>query len=114
MRSDAKTVDEYIDELEGERKEIIIWLRKLLNNEVPGLRESMEYGMPTYKKGEKFFAFASQVQHVSLYISDTSLLERYGEKLGKVSLGKSCLRFRHRSDLDEETVSDLLRMSEGE
>lgn len=111
MRSEAKTVDEYIDELQGERKEIIIWLREVLNTAVPGLHESMEYGMPTYNKGEKYFAFASQVQYASLYVSDLDLLRSYKNKLGKVSLGRSCIRFRHLSDIDQKAVVELLKVS---
>lgn len=111
MRSQARTVDEYIDGLEGEGKEVITWLREVLNTAVPGLHESMEYGMPTYHKEEVHFAFASQKQHFSLYVSDLDLLKLYKGKLGKVSLGRSCIRFRHLSDINQEAVTELLRIS---
>ena len=114
MRSDAATVDEYIDELEGERKEAVKRLRQVLIENVPDLEESMDYGMPTYRRGDELYAFASQKQYVSLYVPDTYVMRAYADELGRVDLGKNCVRFRHLEDLDMEAVSRMLReMTEG-
>jgi uncharacterized protein YdhG (YjbR/CyaY superfamily) len=114
MQSDAATVDEYIEELEGDRKEAAKRLRQVLNETVPDLDESMDYGMPTYRKGDELYAFASQKQYMSLYVPDSYVMKAYANELGKVDLGKNCVRFRHLEDLDMEAVSRMLReMSEG-
>jgi uncharacterized protein YdhG (YjbR/CyaY superfamily) len=114
MRSDAATVDEYIEELEGDRKEAVMRLRKVLFDTIPDLDESMDYGMPTYRKGDELYAFVSQKQYVSLYVPDTYVMQAYAEELGRVDLGKNCVRFRHLDDPDMEAVSRMLReMTEG-
>jgi uncharacterized protein YdhG (YjbR/CyaY superfamily) len=109
MRSDAETVDEYIEELEGERKDIIIRLREVLIGSVADLEESMRYGMPTYTKGEDIYAFNSQKQYVSLYVRDSNMMHAHADKLGKVNLGKGCVRFRHLDDVDMDAISAMLR-----
>ena len=111
MRSEAGTVDEYIETLLTERREVIIWLREMLLGTVPGLEESMEFGMPTYRKGETYYAFASQKHHISLYVRDHGLIRQYSDRLGKVSLGKNCIRFRHLRDIDRGAVEELLSVS---
>lgn len=109
MRSDARTVDEYIEGLEGDRREAIISLREVLNASIPGLDESMRYGMPTYSRGNQVYAFASQKQYVSLYVRDTDVMHNHADRLGKVSLGKNCVRFTKLDDLDLDATAEMLR-----
>ena len=114
VSSNAATVDEYIEELEGERKEAVIRLRQVLKGSVPDLEESMSHGMPYYTKGEDFYAIASQKHYVSLYVHRYELVERYADQLGKVNLGKSCIRFRRLENIDLNVVATMLREMDGQ
>ena len=107
--SEARTVDEYIQSLEGDRKEAVIRLRQVLRGSVPGLEESISHGMPYYTKGEDFYAIASQKQYISFYVSDMDTLKRYSKDLGKVNLGKSWIRFRRLENIDLNTFGEMLR-----
>jgi hypothetical protein len=55
---------------------------------------------------------ASQKAHLSLYVCVTKggryLAEIYGKRLGKASLGKSCIRFKRLEDLDQGVLAELL------
>jgi uncharacterized protein YdhG (YjbR/CyaY superfamily) len=108
VSSDTATVDEYISELEGDRKEAVIRLRTILKGSVPGLEETMSHGMPYYTKGDDFYAIAAQKHYISLYVSDMELLKRYSRRLGKVNLGKSCVRFRRLENIDLNVVGRML------
>ena len=109
MQSDAETVDEYIETLEGERKEAIIRLREIVRETHPHIEESMKYRMPTYYKNDgSYIAYASQKQYISLYIRSEKLVLKYKPKLGKVSLGKNCIRFRKLADMKFEIIRQLL------
>lgn len=85
MQSDAETVDDYIETLEGERREAIIKLRKIVKNTHPKMEESMKYHMPTYSQKDQYIAFASQKQYISLYIRSARLILKYKPRLGKDS-----------------------------
>jgi uncharacterized protein YdhG (YjbR/CyaY superfamily) len=109
VSSQAATVSEYIDELEGERREAVIRLRQVLKGAIPDLEETMSHGMPYYTKGDAYYAIASQRHYLSLYVSDMELLASYRDRLGKVNLGKSCVRFRRLENIDLTVVRDMLQ-----
>lgn len=90
---------------------------------LPGMAKQMlSYGMFHYvyasgRGGDwPVVALANQKHYISLYVSavnDTGYLaEQYGTKLGKVDVGKSCIRFKDLDDLDLEQVKRLLKESE--
>jgi uncharacterized protein YdhG (YjbR/CyaY superfamily) len=65
--------------------------------------------MPTYEyEGRVLCAFASQKQHMSLYM-DTGLVDEHRSDLDGLSVGKSCIRFRKLDNLPLDTVSVVLR-----
>lgn len=107
MRSTAKTVDEYLQEIPEERREAVSDLRARIKRLAPEAEESIQYGMPTWSMGDILFCVASQKQYVSLYV-DPTLLEAYRPKLGKLNLGKGCIRFRHLKDLPMDVVEEMM------
>ena len=50
---------------------------------------------------------------ISLYVlsaqGDAYLAERHADRLGKVAVGKSCIRIRRVADVDTEALGELLR-----
>ncbi|MBN2518444.1 MAG: DUF1801 domain-containing protein [Candidatus Altiarchaeota archaeon] len=107
MRPDANTVDVYIENLAGERRSAISRLGGLRKGLMPGFKESVEYGMPTYTKSGEVFAFASQKDYVSLYVNNRGLIEKHKNKLGRAGFGKNCIRYRRPSEINFKAVEDL-------
>ena len=57
-------------------------------------------------------AIASQKQYISLYLGCTGagyLAEKNKHRLGKVSVGKYCIRFKKLADLDLKVAMDLVK-----
>lgn len=52
-------------------------------------------------------------QYISLYCcaadDDGYVAEQFKERLPKANIGKSCVRFKRLSDLDEEVLKELIR-----
>ena len=52
-------------------------------------------------------------QHIALYVNSTRggryLPEEFGDALGKVSVGRSCVRFKRFEDLDAAALRRLVR-----
>lgn len=122
----AKSDDEYIAMLADERREIIETLDKLIQETVPDLKRWFAYNMlgygrfpyTDYKKREiewPTIALASQKNYISLYVccvdNDGYIAEKYKEDLGKVSVGKSCIRFKKLEDLNMEVVKKVLKLA---
>jgi hypothetical protein len=115
--------EDYIDALSPERKDIILSLDKLIQKTVPSLKpyfayNMLGYGAFDYRNYKKeiikwpVISLASQKNYISLYVcavvDGKYLAEKYKNQLGKVSVGKSCIRFKSLEDLNLDVVKKLL------
>ena len=115
MQSEAKTVDEYLNEAPPERKEALTRLRDLCRSALKGFAESMDYGGPAYaRNGVVEVGFASQKHFIGLYILKQEVVDAYKEQLcGKgVSIGKGAIRYSRPEMIDFELVEAMLIASE--
>lgn len=123
----AATWDEYLAQC-GPREPELRQLDALIRESAPGLAPvlfggmsgtMLGYGMQPYKtKSAKemsewpIVALANQKRHMSLYVSAVIdgqyAAERYEPTLGKVSIGKSCIRFTKLANLDLDGVRAML------
>ena len=129
MQSDAKTVAEYLSNLDDVRREAISAVRGVILDNLPdGYEEAMQFGMITYVvplsvladtyNGQPlmYVALASQKRHMSLYLTnvygDESVeqwfRERYRAAGKKLDMGKSCVRFRKLDDLPLTLVGEVV------
>ncbi len=129
MQSDAKTVAEYLSNLDDVRREAISAVRGVILDNLPdGYEEAMQFGMITYVvplsvladtyNGQPlmYVALASQKRHMSLYLTnvygDESVeqwfRERYRAAGKKLDMGKSCVRFRKLDDLPLALVGEVV------
>ena len=125
MHSDAKTVVDYLNELEPLRAAEVAALRGLVLKHLPvGYQESMSWGMicyeipmdvsgPTYNDQPFVYAgIASQKNHISLYLMSVysrtditdEFLRLWGQSGKKLNMGKSCLRFKTIDEVSKEAV----------
>lgn len=114
---------EYLADLEEPRRSEIAALDALIREEAPGLDPHVHSGMLGYgpyhyryasgREGDSaVLSLASRKAHVSLYVACTQdgryIAERYAERLPKASIGKSCVRFKRLSDVDESVLRELV------
>lgn len=132
MKIEAKTVEEYIDQLPEERKEKIRKLRNVVRENLPeGFREEINYGMIGYvvphnlypggyhaspEKPLPFMNLASQKNHIAVYHSgiyaDSKMLDWFIGEYRKITdkkpdMGKSCIRFRKTADIPYGLIGKL-------
>lgn len=107
----AINIKTYMEEVPVERRPQLQKIRTLLKKVAPLAREEFNYGMLFYPLRGPLFALASQKHFMALYITDHDLVSRYKPQLGKVSLGKSCIRFKKIQDLNMAAVQALLEES---
>ena len=105
MKYDVSTIEEYLDAIPHERREIVVKLISLLQEYFPEIEGNMQYNMPTF---EPVCAIASQKHHISFYIHRVDLVEKYRDELGKLKVGKSCIRFNKMEKLPETTLRKIL------
>ena len=129
MRSTARTVDDYVAELPGDRLDAITQLREtILENLPPGYEEAMNWGMITYQvpletypdtyNGQPlmYTALASQKNHFAVYLSGIyqddgkrdAFMDAYKETGKRLDVGQSCVRFRKLDDVPFEVIGDAI------
>jgi len=122
----ADSVASYMAALPDERVVPMKALDKLIRKTVPKLKPHFAYNMIGYgsvkyldhKKAIidwPILALASQKQYMSLYICALEdgkyIAEKYRKELGKVSVGKSCIRFKRLEDLNPKGLIKVLRLA---
>lgn len=122
----AESVEEYIAGLPEERKNIFSFLHSFIQKTAPDLKPNFIYNMPgygsfkykNYKKEEldwPIIGLASQKNYISLYICAIDkgeyIAEKHKGELGKVSVGKSCIRFKKIEDLNLKTLEKVIKFA---
>ena len=125
--SKAKTVEAYLDAVPEDRKELMLFLHDFIQKAAPTLKpyfasNMLGYGSFPYRnyKHEPIewpvISLANQKNYVSLYVCaiDASgyIAEKYAAELGKVSVGKSCIRFKKIEDINLPMLKKVLKLAE--
>ena len=133
MKKDFKTIEEYVDNVREEHKNIFLILHRIIKNNIPKeFKEEINYNMigyvvplDLYPNGYKdpkiplpFINLGDQKNYVSLYhlaiyANEDVLawfLEEYEKKIGKKpNMGKSCIRFKKEEEIPVELLEELMK-----
>lgn len=132
MQSKATTVEQYLEELPAERKEVMTALLQATQAALPpGFQTNVGYGMIGFsvphsiypagyhcnpKDPLPFAGLASQKNHIAFYhmgiYADPELLtwfqKAYAERVpGKLDMGKSCIRFKNPAKVPIDLLAEL-------
>lgn len=110
VQSTAATVDDWFADVDPKRKAALEAVRAIAVKHLGAGAERMSYGMPAYIRPDDdapLFAFNSQKQHISLYVS-TRVHPLHAEALAGLDTGKSCIRFRKPDQIDLDLVDRML------
>ena len=134
MPNTYESVENYIEQLPEDRREIFEKLRQTILENLPkGFSETISYGMVGYvvphsiypdgyhcdtKLPLPFISIASQKNAISLYhlgiYADPTLLEWFTTEYPKFSkrkldMGKSCIRFKKLDEIPFDLIGELVR-----
>lgn len=122
----ANSVSDYISSIPKDRKEDMLFLHNLIKDSAPNLKSHfasnmLGYGSFKYKNYKKeiidwpIIALANQKNYISIYICATNngkyIAEENKSQLGKVSVGKSCIRFKKLSDVNLEKLKVVIKLA---
>jgi hypothetical protein len=128
-KSNAQTVEEYLQELPEYRRDTIKEIRQLILDNLPdGYEETINWGMISYEipldhypdtyndQPLNYLGLAAQKNHNALYLmpvyQDEELqdwLEEEFEKANKkMDMGRSCLRFNTVNDLPLNSIAKII------
>lgn len=129
MKTSATTVEEYIDALPKERRDVVAKVRRMVLKHLPkGYRESFSWGVISYeiplerypdtynRKPLAYVCLAAQKNHYALYLMGAyakpgqaeALRQAFAKAGKKLDMGKSCLRFKKLEDLPLDAVGKII------
>ena len=129
MKSDAPTVEEYLESLPPERREAISTVRDVINANLPdGYVEQMEWGMVTWvipleeypdtynDRPLSYISLASQKNHMAVYLmglysegpEESWFRRQYAERGMKLDMGKSCVRFKALDEVPLDVLGEVV------
>lgn len=135
VKSDAGTVQDYLDELPDDRRESMQAVRRVVLDNLPdGYEEMMLYGMigwaiplevypETYNGHPLAYAsLGNQKNYMSLYlmnvygdqVTEEWFKERYAASGKKLNMGKSCVRFKRADDLPLDLIGEVISRTPAE
>lgn len=128
-KSEAVTVEEYLNELPAERRTVVAAVRQLILDNLPaGYQETISWGMigygiplaryPKTYNGQplSYIALASHKSYISLYLmsvygdpqQEAWLKDAFAAAGKKLDMGKSCLHFRKLDDLPLDVIAEVV------
>jgi uncharacterized protein YdhG (YjbR/CyaY superfamily) len=123
----ATTVKEYLENVPPERKEMIVFLHDFIQKAAPSLKSHFAYNMlgygsfkyNNYKKeliDWPVVSLANQKNYVSVYVCAVEngeyIAEKNKDRLGKVSVGKSCIRFNKLDKVNLDVLKEVIQAAE--
>ena len=129
MKSNAKTVRAYLEELPEDRSTVIETVRRVILDHLPaGYEEVMQFGMISYQvplsvypdtyNGQPvvYAALASQKHHMAVYLMSIYMDEKrahdfeikYRGSGKRYDAGKSCVRFKTLDDLPLDLIGEAV------
>jgi uncharacterized protein YdhG (YjbR/CyaY superfamily) len=105
LRSQIKTIDEYIAKSPRDVRDILEQLRQVIRDSAPQSEEAISYGMPAFKLNSKTLVyFAAHKNHIGFYPT-SSPIEVFRQELTPYKHSKGAVQF----PLDRPIPFDLVR-----
>lgn len=107
--STPTTVDDYIEQFEGETKTRLLGMREIVKAEAPSAVEDLSYGLAAYKlNGKPLVYFGGFAAHIGFYATPNGHAA-FAEDFAPYKQGKGSVQFPLSQPLPEELVRRVVQ-----
>lgn len=125
-KTKADSVQTYLKAVPKERQEAIKFLHTFIQKSAPKLKPHFAYNMLGYGSFKytnyqkkvidwPVIALANQKNYISVYVCAVDggkyIAESHKKELGKVSVGKSCIRFKKVEDVNLPVLKKVIQLA---
>lgn len=107
MIDNFTTIDEYIDGFEGEKREILKELRKLIQKIAPEATETINYKMPTFRLNGNLIHFAMFKNHLGVY-PGAETIEHFKTDLTNYKTSKGAIQIQLNQSLPNDLIQQII------
>jgi uncharacterized protein YdhG (YjbR/CyaY superfamily) len=112
-----ETVDHYLAELPDDAQRVLQGIRATIRDTAPDAAEAISYGIPLYKlHGKHLVGFGASKRHLSLFVTDSAVLEKYRRELAAFDHAgtKTTIRFTVDKPLPRDLVTRIVKTRKNE
>ena len=114
-KTDFKSVDEYINIYEGEKKKRLQLIRKTIMNAVPEAGEVISYQIPAYKLNGFLIYISAAKNHISIaFPFSDALLKKFEAQLSVYKKSKAAIQFPDNEKLPLSLIAAIARFRKKE
>ena len=100
-------VSEYINKQELTQKEVLIKVRKLIQELLPQAEEKMSYGVPAFKLNGKQILYAAFKEHLGLY-PEPEIIEKFKDELKDYETAKGTIKFSLKNPIPYDLIKKII------
>lgn len=83
-------------------------LRSLVFELLPTAKESISYGMPTFKQNKALCHYAAYANHIGFYPTPSAIIA-FEKRLGEYKFSKGAIQFPHDRDFPMDLISEIIQ-----
>ncbi len=111
MTTSIATIDEYINQFDGEKKEYLIKVRQLIAGLVPpDADETISYQMPTFRYKGNIIHFAMNKNHLGLYPGPAAI-EHFITELKNFKTTKGAIQIHLDQPIPTQLITDIVNFN---
>jgi uncharacterized protein YdhG (YjbR/CyaY superfamily) len=103
-----KTIDEYLEQFDGEKRGILDRVRRVINENAPDAAETISYSMPTFRQGTSLIHFAAMKNHLGIYPTPEAI-EAFADKLNEYKKSKGAIQFPWNKPIPYDLIGEITR-----
>ena len=104
------SIDEYILRQEKDIQSVLVSLRNTIHNAIPEAKETIAWGMPTWKKNGNIIHFAVSKNHIGVYVGQEAV-SFFNEELIGLETYKGVIRLKLNQEIPLSLIADIAKWS---
>jgi uncharacterized protein YdhG (YjbR/CyaY superfamily) len=109
MADGAKTVDDYLEGLPAKERAVLEQVREAIRSAAPQAEEKISYRIPMYTHHGHLVGFAAFKDHLSLFVTNSEVPERFAKELGPFRVEHTTIRFTVDKPLPAALVKRIVK-----
>lgn len=109
MPAEVRTVDDYLDGLSPDERAVLESVRQTIKKAAPDAEETISYRIPLYRQRGDVVGFAAFKDHLSLFVTDSSVGDRFAAELEGYEVSHTTIHFTVENPLPDELIENIVR-----
>ena len=107
-KSNIKTIDEYISQFPEDIRNILNKIRMTIKESAPDLKETINYGIPTFKLKGNLVHFAAFKEHIGFYPTPSGI-NAFKNELSSYDTSKGSIKFPLEKPIPFDLIQKIVK-----